>query len=282
MKCEESQAVIEEYFDGELETETARRVSIHLENCLSCRREWQQLSLEDRVYQKYERGVDPSPALWPGVSARIAEELPVQLPPIWERWQVAVSNLMSLRFNVAVSAALVLSAVVGTVAVMKYLNSTRPSNQMASGAETGSEVKQPTGPPQSANAPKVSGEDASSPKATEIKRPNLTGLRPGSVLAVKSSKENPSGPKTPSQLVRAAEKNYLSAIAMLNRDVAKRPSPLDSETRANLEGALASIDRTISATRRAVKKNPNDPLAVQYMLTAYAKKVDVLKEMTSY
>jgi hypothetical protein len=88
--------------------------------------------------------------------------------------------------------------------------------------------------------------------------------------------------RTTAELVRVAEKNYLSAIAMLTRDVAQRPSRLDSETRAKLDGALASIDRTISATRRAVRKNPNDPLAVQYMLTAYAKKVDVLKEMTNY
>jgi hypothetical protein len=32
----------------------------------------------------------------------------------------------------------------------------------------------------------------------------------------------------------------------------------------------------------AVKKNPNDPVAVRYMLSAYGKKVDVLREMTSY
>jgi hypothetical protein len=64
--------------------------------------------------------------------------------------------------------------------------------------------------------------------------------------------------------------------------VAKRPSQLDPETRAKLDEALVSIDRTISATRKAVRKDPNDPLVVQYMLTAYAKKVDVLKEMTTY
>jgi hypothetical protein len=46
-----------------------------------------------------------------------------------------------------------------------------------------------------------------------------------------------------------------------------------------LEEALSSIDRTIAATKRAVRRSPEDPIAVQYMLAAYAKKVDVLREM---
>jgi hypothetical protein len=48
-----------------------------------------------------------------------------------------------------------------------------------------------------------------------------------------------------------------------------------------LEEALSSIDRTIVATKRAVRKSPDDPVAVQFMLAAYAKKVDVLREMVN-
>ena len=79
-----------------------------------------------------------------------------------------------------------------------------------------------------------------------------------------------------------AEKKYLRAIALLTRGVEQRPSRLDPETRMKLDGALAAIDRTILSTRKAVRQNPNDPLAVQYMLTAYGKKVEVLKEMSNY
>ena len=42
------------------------------------------------------------------------------------------------------------------------------------------------------------------------------------------------------------------------------------------------LDRTIADTRKAVRQHPDDPVAVQYMLTAYAKKVDVLREMVDY
>jgi len=45
---------------------------------------------------------------------------------------------------------------------------------------------------------------------------------------------------------------------------------------------LAAIDRTIADTREAVGQRPTDPEAVRYMLTAYAKKVEVLQEMASY
>jgi hypothetical protein len=42
---------------------------------------------------------------------------------------------------------------------------------------------------------------------------------------------------------------------------------------------MVEIDNTIAETRRAVRENPDDPIALQYMLSAYAKKIDVLREV---
>ena len=43
---------------------------------------------------------------------------------------------------------------------------------------------------------------------------------------------------------------------------------------------MRALDRTIAETRRAaLGRGNNDPVAVQYMLTAYEKKVEVLREM---
>jgi hypothetical protein len=284
MKCEESLILLEEYFDGELDDETAGMVSAHVASCLVCKAEVQQLSFEDRVYQKYERGVEPSAELWAGVRARIAEEAPLPHSSVWERWQLGISNLLSVRFNLAFSAALVFSAVIGTVAVMKYLDKGQTPGPVALVPDKPAETK-PTividpKPPTPAATSALAGVAS---KGRELRR-SITRVRPASAMAVKPDglNENSAGSKTPSQLVRAAEQNYLSAIAMLTRDVKQRPAQIDTETRAKLDGALASIDRTILATRKAVRKNPNDPMAVQYMLTAYARKVDVLKEMTNY
>lgn len=288
MKCEESQALIEEYFDGELDPQTSGQVSIHIENCLSCSEELQQLAREFQIYQTYQRGVEATPALWTRVRSSISEEHPVHHPGLVERWReswrMVIGNLMSPRFSVPVSAVLVFSAIVGTVAVMKFVNKQQPSTQIASSPETPTVEKQNAGETGRVDESKTSGEVEVPLKASEKKRPNMESPRNVTAASVKptAARENPAVARTPAQLVRAAEKNYISAIAMLTRDVAQRPSQLDPETRAKLDGALASIDRTIAATRRAVQKNPNDPMAVQYMLTAYAKKVDVLKEMTNY
>ena len=85
---------------------------------------------------------------------------------------------------------------------------------------------------------------------------------------------------TPAQLVRDAEYKYLTAIAMLSRDVNRKRSQLDPAMLARFDASLADIDRTIKETRQVVRGNPEDPIALQYLLAAYSKKVDVLREMS--
>ena len=49
---------------------------------------------------------------------------------------------------------------------------------------------------------------------------------------------------------------------------------------AKFDASLSEIDRTIRETRRVVRENPEDPIALQYLLAAYSKKVEVLRGMT--
>jgi hypothetical protein len=86
---------------------------------------------------------------------------------------------------------------------------------------------------------------------------------------------------TPEQLVREAEQKYVAAIALLSKEVDRRRTEIDPLVLARFDSALAAIDRTIEDTRRAVRQSPNDPIALQYMLAAYAKKVDVLREIAN-
>jgi hypothetical protein len=87
------------------------------------------------------------------------------------------------------------------------------------------------------------------------------------------------GEQSPDQLVREAEKRYQAAIKILERDVKNRRTQFDRETLARFDETLTSIDRTIAETRKAVRQQSSDPVAVQYMLSAYAKKVEVMREM---
>ena len=107
-------------------------------------------------------------------------------------------------------------------------------------------------------------------------------MRRGTVSRTFTKSEASMRSPTPDQLIREAEQKYLAAISILSRDVNRHRSQLDAETALRFERTLAAIDRTITDTRRAVREHPGDPVAAQYMLTAYAKKVDVLREMIGY
>ena len=84
------------------------------------------------------------------------------------------------------------------------------------------------------------------------------------------------------RLVREAEQKYVAAIRLLTHDVSRRRSRLTPDERARFEQTLAAVDHAIADTRRAARERPRDPVAVQYMLTAYAKKVEVLSEMSRH
>lgn len=276
MKCDKCELLVEEYFDGELDQLSASSVSSHLENCSSCTAVLAQVAVEHRVYQAYDRKLDVSPAWWADVQA--------QLPGHNRRGnlnrfgfpQIEFGKLFSLRFSVAASLTVVVCAVLITVAVMKYLNKQEISKQLALSSQPRFGQTQPeTGDNHEPQKPKAV-EGIAEKSRTQEK----TGT--GSGPARGRSRPETGYAKTPPQLVREAEKKYLSAIALLTRDSQQRESQFDPETRARLDGALAAIDRMILSTRKAVQRNPNDPLAVQYMLAAYNKKIDVLKEMGDY
>jgi hypothetical protein len=282
MKCEECPALLEEYFDGEVEQPTAGAMSVHIESCQSCHEALRQLAAEQQAYASYERDIEVSPALWLSVRSRLGEE---NRPGLLQRWQGGFSKLFSLKPSHApVTVALVLLAVVLTVGVMKYLDRQDGQEQIAASTD------RPTSSPLPAENHPVENQDKKSEvedalnekepeaKITTVRRQRTDVVRGRPALV----KGDASGTQTAAQLVHEAERKYLSAIALLNRDVKRHPSRLDSDARAKLDGALVAIDRTIAATRAAVDRNPNDPVAVQYMLSAYRKKVDVLKEMTSY
>src|SRR4051812_4086167 len=74
MRCVDCLPLIEEYFDGEVERQTAEQMSAHLASCEDCSAALDALSFEQEVYAKYDRGLEVTPALWARVSAEIARE----------------------------------------------------------------------------------------------------------------------------------------------------------------------------------------------------------------
>jgi hypothetical protein len=72
------------------------------------------------------------------------------------------------------------------------------------------------------------------------------------------------------------ERAYLQAIARLDTTIKANPKAMRPSLQVEYERNLAVVDRAIAATRSAVKKNPNDTDAADFMFAAYQSKVDLL------
>jgi len=279
MKCEECEVLIEEYADGALDQKSAGPVREHLASCTACTAFHQEWTREQEIYSRYQREVEVTPLLWSSIEARIKQERGGASEGMLARLRIQLGGLFAgPRFSPAFAAALVVIAIALTVVVMTLLNSKNQRELLARAERNGS-------------APAASSDDGN--PSVEAPTTEVAPKAPETGSTVASNGGGETAPKkipaaklvaarpTPDQLVREAEQKYLAAISMLSRDVKRHRSQLDPIMLARFDAALGDIDRTIKDTRRVVNENPGDPIALQYLLAAYSKKVDALREMTA-
>lgn len=295
MKCEDCLKVIEEYFDGELPEREAASVGAHLASCEPCAQQLEALHDEQNLYALYRREVEVSPALWTNVAARIQEEKRLQSERPFAGWRRRLKELFSTpRLSPALTFALLILAVGATAGLMKYLNTRNASTQPvartqpeksvpATGKVSDSTVNNNAGAQESRGAEADNERVVQQNERNEVKPPPIMKAvdKAESNRYVARTQSVP-GEQTPDQLVREAEQKYRAAITLLARDAKRRRTLLEPEVLARFDQTLAAVDRTINETRRAARQQPDDPVAVQYMLAAYAKKVEVLREMATY
>jgi cell division protein FtsN len=294
MKCEECLKVIEEYFDGELEERAAKRVSEHLMKCEACAHELEALRDEQNLYALYRRDVEPSPALWNAVAARIREEKAPEDEPLAARLRRRFAELFGTpRLSPALTFALLILAVGATAGLMKFMQSRQAAPQPVAHKQPDS--SQPAQPKPSETPVSTPADKESAPVVNDDERlarqdeeNNRNEERTAYKVAdkvegkrVASQTVGFTDEVSPEQLVREAEQKYRAAIALLERDANRRRTLLEPDVRARFDQTLAAVDRTINETRRAARQQPDDPVAVQYMLAAYSKKVEVLREMAA-
>ncbi|HEV2861941.1 MAG TPA: zf-HC2 domain-containing protein [Pyrinomonadaceae bacterium] len=287
MKCEECLPLLDPYADGELSPREAYDVAAHLSACASCEARHQSLRREQALYLAYECDASESPAFWDEVLADIRAEKarPPATSPTWPRRLAGfLSALSAPRFSPKLTAALLLVAVGLTAAVMRYLGpryEPRPTQQ----AEVSTPARQADAPP----APTPEPDEGLRAGADEPKgsRGREVLKKAGGLAEAKRARRAPASEVTsvaseeasPDRLVRDAEQKYLAAIRILSRDVGRQRTRMDADTLARFERTLGVIDKSIAETRAAARRHPRDPVAVQYMLAAYDKKVEVLRDM---
>ena len=284
MKCEDFQTLIEEYVDSAVDQQGTSLVKSHMDSCKACANFYQELSREQEIYARYERDIEVTPALWVSIESRIKQERIAPEPGLVSRFRERLAGVFAApRLSPAFTAALVIIAIGITVAVMTYLNSRGSETRLATGnPNTPVKTEEPKPAPNpgstAPDSPKAPGTIATN-DAPRTVQPATPGKNPNTAIAKKNL--NTTAVLTPAQLVRDAEQKYLTAISMLSRDVNRQRSQLDPILLARLDASLSEIDRTIKETRRVVRENPGDPIALQYLLAAYSKKVEVLRGMTT-
>ncbi len=82
MSCEEIRRHLDDYVDGELASDAREEVERHLRQCLSCRRELNELRALVRSASELPAELDPGRELWPEISARIAPDRSVPASPL--------------------------------------------------------------------------------------------------------------------------------------------------------------------------------------------------------
>src|SRR5258705_4969565 len=74
MKCEECQLLIEEFFDGELNSQKSTSVSAHVSGCFDCSEILEGLRFEQDAIFAAASVPEPSPEFWQHVQAGIDSE----------------------------------------------------------------------------------------------------------------------------------------------------------------------------------------------------------------
>ena len=81
---------------------------------------------------------------------------------------------------------------------------------------------------------------------------------------------------SPQTAILDAQDRYLRAIDTVRNDASVNLARLPAGTAEALAKGLRELDATIAAAREAWRANPDDPLATRYLLSAYARKLELL------
>lgn len=270
MRCEECLPVLEEYVDGEMDQSTANVVRVHLAGCPRCAAIVDSLKAEQQVYSRYMREVEVTPLLWKAIRERTTTGSVSRVSGVLSTLRSLIaSTMVAPRLSPLAVLLLIAVAIGATIWITSLVRSRQsgPSSEIALEEPKPAPSAAPLRSPESGPRQRKANEIAGSQSKSQSRRSVRIAKQPES---------------TADQLVREAEQKYLAAIAILNRDVERRRKRMNPAVVARLDVAITSIDRTIADTRRALRQNPGDTLAFEYMLTAYARKVDLLRDIANY
>jgi hypothetical protein len=310
MNCNECSNLLDDYIEEELDTKNSVLMETHLSSCTNCARNFRELKTEQNLYAHYLTNVEAKPQLWIDLQEKLEKaQSPGYRQPLAYFQNLFANNFRGFYPNQLQVAALAVVAVFGVIGFIKYEFSGNPAKQKyATHQENLINENQPSKneivnldhnrdadlmldvTPSSRRlsgghlARRVSARRAqdSQPEAGASVFPNFQSRfrRENRITVPKII--NPTRRQPTDEVVQKVERQYVNAIAVLRRDIERqRGEKLSYDALLQAKTALTDLDRTIENTRRAVREQPGDPVAIQYMTTAYAKKIELLREIGS-
>ena len=274
MNCERCQTELEDFLYGELSERLSVETRAHLADCAGCAAMRDNLEREHELFaQFYEQTAnDPTAETWDAIRARIttepARQAPIEAKPRW--WQSLISGWLTpavLR-QVALALLLVALSVAATIVLMKRGDDGKNIAQQG-GKQEVTPLPSPA-PSPTTNVAQV--EPLAKPSPANQPPAQQTGAKREAVKVRPLSDQE----LIIRQLARA-EREYQGAIKMLDRAVAKRRDQIQPEAFKQYQASLALIDSSIAQSRRALHERPEDPSASQFLLAAYARKVELMQ-----
>jgi hypothetical protein len=266
---------LQAYFDSELGPEAAAGVASHLASCQSCaasartiegenlllsralETEFAQSIPTDRIRQRIDAAIAESQIASPARTARTDRAAK-------PRWWGALGSLLfpspQRAFGYAgLTAVVILSAIFALVYFKR--NDVIPVAQ---------NVPEKTVATPVAELPRAAANSAAVTTQPPKPASDDSGRKPVA--------RKPSASSTATNGLLAGERKYVRTIAALKASI-KSKEPLRPSLEVEYEHNVALLDSAIEITREAVKKNPKDTQAAQFMYSAYQSKVDLLNQV---
>jgi len=272
------EGTLQGYFDGELSNAAAERAAAHLAECGNCaeaaREVQSEMSLLSTALQPEFEVPVPTDRLRGRIEEAIAE---LQLNSGGRAYQAASSSRSwfgwlsgffgspQRAFSYATVAALVIAAVVVSVIYLKREQRTSPTEVARNNGTA------PLASPKS--SPDVVTPPVPSP--TVVKSPNLAFTPPSGKFLPRHSVRKIEN----TARLLPGEQGYIKTIAALDATIKSNTRPMRPGLQVEYQHNLAVVDNAIAATRTAVQKNPKDPDAAQFLISAYQSKVDLMTQV---
>lgn len=264
MTCEQIEARLPDYMEGDLTGDARAAFERHLEGCASCRAIVAELK-SIVVHAAALGPIEPSRNLWSGIESRIGTQV------------VPLGSRRAIPFARGLAAAVVLVAATAGI-TWQLAKRGLPASPVVASAEPDKPSPNGTGPVIVTSPPQV----ASTAGATGATRASAGSTDVTTVQAPASASQQRVG----RQMVLAVRHDvrresaaavYDQEITRLHAVIERRRGELDPKTVAAIERSLAVIDTAIAQARSALAADPASRFLHGRLNDVLDKKVELLR-----